>query len=191
MGKLWCLAIKHDMTIDRDPLKVDYDDNDDVAALKEKVKGKKGISLPADELAVWQCKEPKLLADANVDKLEDILHKVDFSDRRKAVRLASAKMVASLKLSRNEVLLVQMPGKCPHSRYNMMQFNAVKEPPTTALLAAKKQVWCLAIKHDMTALGGLFEVEYDDNDNVAVLKKKVKEEMKPKLDDFAANSFIV
>ena len=85
MGKLWCLAIKHDMTLDGDPLKVDYDDNDDVAALKEEVKGKKEISLPANELTVWQCKEPKLLTDANVDELEDILHKVDFSDSRKAV----------------------------------------------------------------------------------------------------------
>ena len=191
MGKLWCLAIKHDMTPEEDPFKVEYDDNDDVAALKEKVKGKKGISLPADELAVWQCKEPKLLADANVDELEDILHKVDFSDRRKAVRLASAKMVASLKLSKNEVLLVQIPGKCPHSCYNMMQFNAVKEPPATALLAAKKQVWCLAIKHDMTLEGRPFQVEYDDNDSVATLKEKFKAKMEPKLNDFAANSFTV
>jgi len=115
-----------------------------------------------------------LLADANVDELEDILHKVDFSDCRKAVRLASAKMVASLKLSKNEVLLVQIPGKFPHSCYNMMQFNAVKEPPTTALLAAKKQVWCLAIKDDMTPEGRPFQVEYDDNDSVVTLKEKIK-----------------
>jgi len=192
MGKLWCLAIKHDMTPEEDPFKVEYDDNDDVAALKEKVKEEmKPNDFAANSFTVWQCKEPKLLADVNVDELKDILDKVDFSDRRKAVRLASAKMVTSLKLSKNEVLLVQMPGKCPHSCYNKMQFNAVKEPPATALLAAKKQVWCLAIKHDMTLEGRPFKVEYDDNDNVAVLKKKVKEEMKPKLDDFAANSFTV
>jgi len=59
----------------------------------------------------------------------------------------------SLKLSKNEVLLVQIPGKYSHSCYNIMQFNTVKELPTTALLAAKKQVWCLAIKHGMTPLG--------------------------------------
>jgi len=56
----------------------------------------------------------------------------------------------------------------------MMQFNTVKELPATTLWAAKKQVWCLAIKHDMTPLGGLFEVEYDDNDSVAMLKEKIK-----------------
>jgi len=98
------------------------------------------------------------------------------SDHRKAVRLASAKMVVSLKLSKNEVLLVQIPGKCPYSCYNMMEFNAVKEPSTTALLAAKKQVWCLTIKHDMTLDGELFLVDYDDNDSIAMLKKKIKEE---------------
>ena len=83
-------------------------------------------------------------------------------------------MVASLKLSKNEVLLVQIPGKCPHSCYNMMQFNAVKEPPATALLAAKKQVWYLTIKHNMTLNGELFLVDYDDNDSVATLKEKIK-----------------
>ena len=123
MGKLWCLAIKHDMTLDGEPFLVDYDDNDSVATLKKKIKEEKPNdykNVDADRLTVWRCKEPKLLADANFDELEDILHKVDFSDRRKAVWLASAKMVASLKLSKNEVLLVQMPGKCPHSYYNMM-----------------------------------------------------------------------
>ena len=159
MGKLWCLAIKHDMTIDEDPFKVDYDDNDDVASLKEKIKEEMKPNLndfATNSFTVWQCKEPKLLADVNVDELKDILDKVDFSDRRKAVRLASAKMVASLKLSKNEVLLVQIPGKCLYSHYNMMQFNAVKELSTTALLATKKQVWCLAIKHDMTLKRRLF-----------------------------------
>ena len=114
MGKLWCLAIKHDMTALGGLFEVEYDDNDSVATLKEKIKAKKSNdckNVDADHLTVWRCKEPKLLADANVDELEDILHKVDFSNRRKAVRLATAKMVTSLKLSKNEVLLVQMPGK--------------------------------------------------------------------------------
>jgi len=52
MSKLWCFAIKHNMTLDGDPLKVDYDNNDDVTALKEEVKGKKEISLPANKLTV-------------------------------------------------------------------------------------------------------------------------------------------
>ena len=106
MGKLWCLTIKHDMTLNGDPLKVDYNDNNDVAALKEKVKGKKEISPPADKLTVWQCKKPKLLIDANVNKLKEILYKVNFSNCRKTVQLASVKMVMSLKLSKNEILLV-------------------------------------------------------------------------------------
>ena len=52
MGKLWYLTIKYDMTLNGDLLKVDYNDNDNVAALKEKVKGEKEISLPANELTV-------------------------------------------------------------------------------------------------------------------------------------------
>ena len=179
MGKLWCLTIKHDMTINGNPLKVDYDDNDDVAALKEKIKIKKSNNcknVDVDHLTIWWYKKLKLLADANVNELEDVLDKVDFSNHRKAVWLASAKMVGSLKLSKNEVLLVQIPGKCSHSCYNMMQFNAVKEPPTTTLLAAKKQVWCLTIKDDMTPEGKLFQVEYNNNDSIAMLKKKIKKE---------------
>ena len=48
MGKLWYLAIKHDMTLNGNPLKIYYNDNDDVAVLKKKVKVKKKISLPAN-----------------------------------------------------------------------------------------------------------------------------------------------
>ena len=165
------------MTLNEDPFKVDYDDNDDITALKKKIKEEMKPNLndfAANSFTAWQCKESKLLANANVNELEDILYKVDFSNRRKAIWLASAKMVVSLKLSKNEVLLVQIPGKCPHSCYNMMQFNAVKEPPATALLAAKKQVWCLTIKHNMTLNGELFLVDYDDNDSVATLKEKIK-----------------
>ena len=117
MGKLWYLTIKYDMTLDGDPLKVDYDDNDDVTALKDKVKGKKPNdckNVDADHLTVWQCKEPKLLTDIKAKKLENI----DLSDRREAVQLASIKMVGSLELSKNEIILVQMPGKCPHSSCN-------------------------------------------------------------------------
>jgi len=40
------------MTLNGDPLKMDYDDNNNIAALKEKVKGKKKISLPANKFAV-------------------------------------------------------------------------------------------------------------------------------------------
>ena len=50
-----------------------YDNNDCITALKEKVKRKKRISLPANELAVWQCKEPKLSADVNFNELENTL----------------------------------------------------------------------------------------------------------------------
>jgi len=52
---------------------VKYDNNDCITALKEKVKRKKRISLPANELAVWQCKEPNLSADVNFNELENTL----------------------------------------------------------------------------------------------------------------------
>ena len=36
-----------------------------------------------------------------------------------------------------------------------------------------------------------FKIDYDVNINVTALKKKIKKEMKPNLNDFVANSFIV
>ena len=53
---------------------------------------------------------------------------------------------------------------------------AVKEKPATTLLTAKRQVWYLAIKHDMTFLERPFHIYYDNNDDVAILKGKVKAE---------------
>jgi len=55
MGKLWCLTIKHDMTIDGNPFQVEYDNNDNVTTLKEKVKEKKPNdckNVDADHLTV-------------------------------------------------------------------------------------------------------------------------------------------
>ena len=37
-------------------------------------------------------------------------------------------------------------------------------------------LWFLAIEHDMTSLESLFEVEYDNNNSVTILRKKIKEE---------------
>jgi len=88
MGKLWCLTIKHNMTPLGGLFEVEYDDNDNIAMLKKKVKEEKPNdckNVDVDHLTVWQCKQPKLLADANVDELEDSLDMVDFSNRRKAV----------------------------------------------------------------------------------------------------------
>ncbi|KAL9715323.1 hypothetical protein Ac2012v2_001986 [Leucoagaricus gongylophorus] len=53
------------------------------------------------------------------------------------------------------------------------------------------KLWCLVIEHNMKPLGSLFQVEYDDNDSIAVLKEKAKAKMEPELNDFAANSFTV
>ena len=95
-----------------------YDDNDDVATLKEKVKAKKSNAcenINTDCLTIWQYKEPKLLTDVNANKLEDTLKKVDVSDCRKVVELAG---VISIELFKNEILLVQLPSKCSHSPYN-------------------------------------------------------------------------
>jgi len=85
---------------------VDYDDNDSIATLKKKVKEKKQISLSANKLTVWQCKEPKLLVDVNANKLEATLKKVDLFDYKKIVELAEAMMVISLELCKYKILLV-------------------------------------------------------------------------------------
>ena len=89
---------------------MEYDDNVSVTMLKKKIKMKKSNN----HLTVWQCKEPKLLADINANKLENI----DLSNHREAVWLASMEMMADLELSKNKIILVQMLGKCPHSSYN-------------------------------------------------------------------------
>jgi len=73
------------MTINRDLLKVDYDDNNNVTILKEKVKGNKQISLPVNKLIVWQYKEPKLLANINVDEVKNIFSKTNLSNYKNAV----------------------------------------------------------------------------------------------------------
>ena len=60
--------------------------------------------------------------------------------------------------------------------------------PTIAMV---KLVIKLVIKYDMASWGNAFDVEYDDNVSISTLKDKVKEMMKPDLDNFAANSFSV
>ena len=124
MHKLWCLVVEHDMTPLGNLFEVEYDDNDSVATLKKKVKEEEKPNdcknVDADCLIVWQCKEPKLVADVDTDELEDTLKKVNLSDRGKVVELAEATTVISLELCKYEILLVQLPGKHPHSSYNFI-----------------------------------------------------------------------
>ena len=106
------------MTPEEDPFQVEYDDNDNVAVLKKKVKEEMKPKLDdfaANSFTVWQCKEPKLLANVNANQLQDTLEMVDSSDREKVVELSEATTVISIELSKNEILLVWLPGKCPHS----------------------------------------------------------------------------
>jgi len=74
---VWCLAIKHDITPLGGLFEVEYDNNVSVTMLKKKIKIKKSNN----HLTVWQCKESKLLADINANKLENI----DLSNHREAV----------------------------------------------------------------------------------------------------------
>ena len=124
MHKLWCLVVEHDMTPLGNLFEVEYDDNDSVATLKKKVKEEEKPNdcknVDADCLIVWQCKEPKLVVDVDTDELEDTLKKVNLSDRGKVVELAEATTVISLELCKYEILLVQLPGKHPHSSYNFI-----------------------------------------------------------------------
>ena len=88
---------------------MEYNDNDNVATLKEKIKAKKSNdykNVDADCLTVWQCKEPKLLANVNANNLQDILKEVDLSDNEKVVELTKAMMVINIELSKNKILLV-------------------------------------------------------------------------------------
>ena len=72
MGKLWCLAIEHDMTPLGRLFDVDYDDNDSISMLKEKVKAKKSNAcknVDADCLTVWQCKDRNIDFDTDDDEI--------------------------------------------------------------------------------------------------------------------------
>lgn len=68
------------------------------------------FNILANELVVWQCKEPKFSADADMQQLEELINALDLVDKAKAIKLSSAKLVKSLQLSDNEMLLVQVPG---------------------------------------------------------------------------------
>ena len=107
--QVWCLTIKDDMTPEERLFQVEYNDNDNVTTLKEKIKAKKSNdykNVDTDCLTVWQCKEPKLLANVNANNLQDILKEVDLSDHEKVVELTKAMMVINIELSKNKILLV-------------------------------------------------------------------------------------
>ena len=91
------------MTINGDLSKIDYDDNNNVTILKKKSKRNKQISLPVNKLIVWQYKKPKLLTNINVNELQNILSKANLSNYKKAIWLASAKIVVMMWLS-NEII---------------------------------------------------------------------------------------
>ena len=109
------------MTLEERLFRVEYDDNDSIAILKEKFKAKiepKLNDFAANSFTVLQCKELKLLANVSANKLQDTLKELDLSDHENIVELTEAIMVINIELSKNKILLVQMSGKCSHFSHN-------------------------------------------------------------------------
>jgi len=190
MGKLWCLAIEHDMTPLGRLFDVDYDDNDSISMLKEKVKAKKSNAcknVDADCLTVWQCKDRNVDFDTDDDEIvKSQVQQVLYENVKK---LLPRKKLRELELSEEDTLIVEMPGKRPQSPSNMMQFNAVKERPATALLATESQVWCLLIDQQKQIIGKLFKVRAEED--IVDLRKKVKEEKANACEDIDADCLTV
>jgi hypothetical protein len=120
MSTVWCLVIDYNKQLIGRPFRVSLITNIDIDQLSEDVKKKKSLNLPADELTVWQCKEPRLFTDQNEDELADEMTHVDFSNKTKASKLASAKKVVDLGLDENEILLVQLP-----SAFSSLSFSSL------------------------------------------------------------------
>jgi hypothetical protein len=63
MSTVWCLVIDHNKQLLGRPFRVSSTTNIDIDQLSKDVKKKKSLNVLADELTVWQCKEPRLFAD--------------------------------------------------------------------------------------------------------------------------------
>ena len=93
---------------------VKYNDNDNIALLKEKIKKEKPNTcknVPTNFLLVWQCKEPKLLLTTDRMGIDEFLRSISFHKKRGAVKLSSERKLKDLGLGDEEVLLTQLPGK--------------------------------------------------------------------------------
>ena len=190
MGKLWCLVIEHNMKPLGDLFQVECDDNDSVAVLKKKVKEEMKPELndfTANSLTVWQCKDRNV--DFDNDDKKIVKSRVQQVLYENVKKLLPRKKLRELELSEEDTLIVEMPGKCPQSPSNMMQFNAVKERPATALLATESQVWCLLIDQQKQIIGKLFKVRAEED--IVDLRKKVKEEKANACEDIDADCLTV
>ena len=74
-------------------------------------------NVEAVDLVVCLCKEPTFLSTQDDDELQDYLLEIDFHNKKQVVKLASGAKVASLKLGKKEVLLVQVPGVISNSSF--------------------------------------------------------------------------
>ena len=111
--KVWCLTIDHENKPIGGLFKVNGEG--DIIDLKEKVKENRSTwkDVNANQLVVWRCKETQELDDADREQLELRVRAVFFDN--KVTKLGERQTIEELKLSDEEILLVQVPGTFPLS----------------------------------------------------------------------------
>lgn len=78
-------------------------------SLKCAVKDLEQLQDIAADLTVWQCKSPRLLADAQVEDLEKFIATIDFSNKDNVFDVPAGKDLVDLGLAKKEILLVKVP----------------------------------------------------------------------------------
>jgi hypothetical protein len=110
--KIWYLLIDHKRKLSFGDLDRQYvSANTNVFGLKESIKARNQIDLPANRLVVRKCNGLKVPGRGeSLKQLEERIRSIDFSDKLNVQMLWGPKIVADLGLPPDEMLLVQVPG---------------------------------------------------------------------------------
>jgi hypothetical protein len=132
--RVFCLIIDHKKRPLDECFGIKLSSEDLIDDLKEKAKENLPKTLGAfdiTKLKVWRC--PGLRNDETPAQTGDRIKAIDFSNEKQAERLRPSTEVMSLKLSKSDLLLVQIPGTSLFSfssqlflKYNILLPNSLK-----------------------------------------------------------------
>ena len=104
--KIWVILVDNNNHPISPPFKVLSLGTDDIDDLKEKVKEKANLSIPAFRLKVWRCSNPevKFVGEDVAAQIQDVFSKneVQYLDEQQEI--------AELQIKVKEILLVQVQG---------------------------------------------------------------------------------
>ena len=111
--EIWLLLVTYDFQAVGGSSLVDTTSGDDVYHLKEKIKEKRRNDLAhvdAARLTVWKTKGKMTINRSTRERWPEILKAIDIRDRDTIEELYVYELVADLRLSDGETLLVRLPG---------------------------------------------------------------------------------